>query len=300
MKIFDCTTYFNEPMLFEIRLNILDNYIDEFIVSEALYTHSGKKKKINFNKELYPRFKNRIKHIIIENEPNNIFSTEENKNNISIQSINRMNAARRIEFQRNALAKAFNKMNHNDWVIYSDSDEIPNLEKINFKKIKEKFLLFKQNMFYYKFNLGLPTLNWFGSKACQYKNLTSISELRNIKPKKYGWWRFDTMFKKNKFINIKIIENGGWHFTEIKTPKEIYIKHSNDEHHDEFDQTGINEKIIENMVKNKYIPYDHSIDQKNWKKKWNKDNKIKLSLIEDLKLPKYLVENKTNYSNWFD
>ena len=70
MKIFDCTTYFNEPMLFEIRLNILDNYIDEFIVSEALYTHSGKKKKINFNKELYPRFKNRIKHIIIENEPN--------------------------------------------------------------------------------------------------------------------------------------------------------------------------------------------------------------------------------------
>ena len=84
MKIFDCTTYFNEPMLFEIRLNILDNYIDEFIVSEALYTHSGKKKKINFNKELYPRFKNRIKHIIIENEPNNIFSTEENKNNMPL------------------------------------------------------------------------------------------------------------------------------------------------------------------------------------------------------------------------
>ena len=300
MKIFDCTTYFNEPMLFEIRLNILDSYVDEFIVSEALYTHSGKKKKINFNKELYPKFKNRITHIIIENEPNNILSTEENKNNISIQSIYRMNAARRIEFQRNALAKVFNKMNHSDWVIYSDSDEIPNLENINFKKIKEKFLLFKQNMFYYKFNLGLPTLNWFGSKACQYKSLTSISELRNIKPKKYAWWRFDTMFKKNKFINIKIIENGGWHFTEIKTPKEIYIKHSNDEHHDEFDQTGINEKIIENMVKNKYIPYDHSIDQKNWKKKWNKDNKIKLSLIEDLKLPKYLVDNKTNYSNWFD
>ena len=80
MKIFDCTTYFNEPMLFEIRLNILDSYVDEFIVSEALYTHSGKKKKINFNKELYPKFKNRITHIIIENEPNNILSTEENKN----------------------------------------------------------------------------------------------------------------------------------------------------------------------------------------------------------------------------
>ena len=300
MKIFDCTTYFNEPMLFEIRLNILDNYVDEFIVSEALYTHSGKKKKINFNKELYPKFKNRIKHILIEEEPENIISIEANKNNVPIQSIYRMNAARRIEFQRNALAKTFNHINHNDWLIYSDSDEIPNLENIDFNQINKKFVLFKQNMFYYKFNLGLPTLDWFGSKACQYKSLISISELRNIKPKKYGWWRFDTIFKKNKFINLKIIENGGWHFTEIKTPEEIYIKHSNDEHHDEFDQTGINEEIIKDMIKNKYIPYDHKIDQKEWKKKWNKDNKIKLSLIDDTKLPKYLIENKTKYSNWFD
>ena len=45
MKIFDCITYFDEPMLFEIRLNILDKLVDEFIVAEALYTHSGKRKK---------------------------------------------------------------------------------------------------------------------------------------------------------------------------------------------------------------------------------------------------------------
>ena len=45
MKIFDCITYFNEPMMFDLRLNILDKYVDEFIVCEANYTHSGKKKK---------------------------------------------------------------------------------------------------------------------------------------------------------------------------------------------------------------------------------------------------------------
>ena len=54
------------------------------------------------------------------------------------------------------------------------------------------------------------------------------------------------------------------------------------------------------MIKNRYIPYDHSIDQKEWKKKWNKDNRIKLSIVEDSNLPKYLIENKKKYVNWFD
>ena len=45
MKIFDCTTYFDEPMMYNLRLNILDKHIDEFVVCEALYTHKGEKKK---------------------------------------------------------------------------------------------------------------------------------------------------------------------------------------------------------------------------------------------------------------
>ena len=202
MKIFDCITYFNEPMLFELRLNILDKYVDEFIVAEALYTHSGKQKKINFDKELYPKFKHRIKHIIVENEPKNIISTNEMNSDDAFENfVLRDNAVKRIELQRNAIGKIFSKMNYNDWIIYSDSDEIPNLENINFYNIKEKYLTFKQGMFYYKFNLILPTLDWFGSKACQYKDLKTISDLRYIKSKKYGWWRLDTMFKKK---NLKI------------------------------------------------------------------------------------------------
>ena len=48
MKIFDCITYFDEPMLFDLRLNILEPYVDEFVVSEATFTHSGQKKKNQF------------------------------------------------------------------------------------------------------------------------------------------------------------------------------------------------------------------------------------------------------------
>ena len=48
MKIIDCITYFNEPMLFELRLNILDKYVDEFVVCRSLFTHAGKTKKPTF------------------------------------------------------------------------------------------------------------------------------------------------------------------------------------------------------------------------------------------------------------
>ena len=48
MKIFDCVPFFDENMLFDLRLNILDKYVDKFVVVEQLYTHSGQKKKTKF------------------------------------------------------------------------------------------------------------------------------------------------------------------------------------------------------------------------------------------------------------
>ena len=302
MKIFDCITYFNEPMMFDLRLNILDKYVDEFIVSEAIYTHSGEKKKINFDKDLYPKFKNRITHIIVNEEPKNLYNlsrTNDKKYLILNHSKFRLNAAKRIEKQRNEISKLFDNSNYNDWVIYSDSDEIPNLSNINLKDEKSKIVLFDQKFFYYRFNLQLPNYHWYGSKACRFKNLSSISSLRNIKTKKYHWWRLDTLFKKDKFINLKIVQNGGWHFTELKSPKEILIKHKNDEHHDEFDLTGINEEDIEKMINNHYIPYNHSVDQREFEKKWNKSNKIKLKKVNNDILPNYLVENQDKYVKWF-
>ncbi len=297
MKIFDCITYFDEPMLFELRLNILSSFVDEFIVSEATYTHSGKKKKINFKKENFPKFKNKITHLIVDQEPKDLFEINEfNKTN---NSLFRLNAAKRIEKQRNKLKNYLDKKDKNDWVIYSDSDEIPDLSKINLNKVNNKIILFKQKVFHYKFNLLLESQSWFGSKACKIKDLKTITDLRNIKTKKYTWWRLDTLFKKDKFINLKIVDNGGWHFTELKSPKEIFIKHKNDEHHDEFDLTSISEQDIEDMVKNAYIPYDHTADKTDLKKKWSRQNRIYLTKINDNKLPNYLINNKNKYLNWF-
>ena len=49
MKIFDCTIYHNEDLMMEVRLNILNNYVDKFVICESKYTHSGRKKKLNFD-----------------------------------------------------------------------------------------------------------------------------------------------------------------------------------------------------------------------------------------------------------
>ena len=78
MKIIDCTSFYNEHMMYEIRLNVLKDKVDKFIVTESTYSHSGKKKKLNFDINNYPKFKDKIKYIVIDKEPDGI--VEENNN----------------------------------------------------------------------------------------------------------------------------------------------------------------------------------------------------------------------------
>ena len=49
MNIYDCFMYFDEDLLLDLRLNILDKYVKKFVISEATYTHNGSKKKLKFD-----------------------------------------------------------------------------------------------------------------------------------------------------------------------------------------------------------------------------------------------------------
>jgi beta-1,4-mannosyl-glycoprotein beta-1,4-N-acetylglucosaminyltransferase len=240
MKVYDCITYSNERLLFNLRLNILDKFVDRFIVIEANYSHSGNKKKINFNTNHYPKFKERITHIILKQEsPELKFPNKDFK---------RWNSHKRMEFQRNKIADALTNAGPEDIIMYSDSDEIPNLEKINFKNLKQKVIIFKQKMFYYKFNLYYDLISWFGSKACRIRNLILPSILRHTKTKKYSFWRIDTWFSKVKYSSVKIIENGGWHFTNLKSPEKILEKYLNFGHHNEYEDISVKLEYIQKMI----------------------------------------------------
>ena len=66
MAIYDCFQYFNEDEMVDLRLNVLNNYVDYFIISESTRTHQGEIKKINFNINNFPKFKHKIKFIIAD------------------------------------------------------------------------------------------------------------------------------------------------------------------------------------------------------------------------------------------
>lgn len=291
MKVIDTTTYFEEKLMMDLRFNILNPYVDHFIVCESLFTHSGKKKEINFNKNDYPEFSKKIRHIIINDEPNDLIK----KNSLSGIEM-RLNSIARIRYQRNFIKSALTNFSDEDLLIYSDNDEIPDLSNIDFSKIKEKIIIFDQKLFYYKFNLLLDNVKWFGSKACKIGSLNSIDFLRSIKNKKYSFYRFDTLFSKVKYQNLKIINNGGWHFSNLKTPEQLEKKYLNDENHAEYE--SLNNKLdnIKENLKNRVVNYDHNA-KKNSNSRFRPTKLKKINL--DI-LPSYIKNNISKYKDWLD
>ena len=296
MKIFDCFMYFDEDLLLDLRLNYLDKFVDKFIIIECNYNHKGEVKKPVFNKEKYKKFKNKIEYILLKEQPKNIetINIKDTENEVSDKYI--LNAIKRENFQRNFIKNCLSEATKNDWIIISDLDEIPNLSNVNFKNIKNKFIFFKQDMMYYKFNLKLENCSWVGTKACQMKNLESPQWLRNIKDRSYSWWRLDTLFSKNKYRNIKFIDDGGWHFSYLKTPEEIEKKLKSYLHHREYDLNPIGVDKIKKLVEQKKTIYNLKTDQRlNQFKSGNKLNKIDINL-----LPKYILENKDKLKKWIE
>ena len=296
MKIFDCTTFFDENLMLEIRFNILNKYVDKFIVAEAKFSHSGERKKLNFNINKFKDFKKKIIYLVVENEPSNVKYEIQNNFKVEIKSSMRINSILRIEHQRNSLLDCLNEAKNEDYIFYSDNDEIPNFDSINLEKNRSKIIIFKQQLFYYKFNLACDWVDWYGTKGCKKKNLNSFSWLREVKSKKYPFYRADTFFSKNKYMSVNIVKNGGWHFTQLKKPKDIEAKLLNQEHHDEYKLAKNKLPSVEELIKRKSIIYDFQANSSEYK--FSKEFKLKTKSIENL--PPFLQENVKRYSEWFD
>jgi beta-1,4-mannosyl-glycoprotein beta-1,4-N-acetylglucosaminyltransferase len=281
-------------MMMDIRFNVLNENVHKFIVVESLFSHSGEKKKLNFDINNYPKFKDKIIYLVIDKEADGIVT---DKNQPNLQSIKRQNSLKRINQSYNYMLQGIKEATDEDLIILSDNDEIPNLESKKFKDSKKELFVFKQLFFYYKFNLLYDLIPWFGSKACKKKKLKSFEWLRNIKNKKYPLWRLDTYFSELKNTNLEIINDGGWHFTNIKSPLDLFIKMKNFGHHDEFDASGLTLEAISQKIDNKLVFYNHFLDQSN-QDKWNYDYKLKT--IDQKLLPKYLIDNVDRYKEWFD
>ena len=288
--------YFDEEVVLDLRLNTLDRYVDYFVIVESTFTHRGDRRNLKFDHKKFEKFKDKIIYLTFDKEPDGIEAVYENDNEGEKSRKYILNAAKRENGQRDYIVNGLQKASSEDLILISDVDEIPNLEEINLDNLKEKILMFQQDMFYYKFDLKLPNMVWSGTKGCRKKDLLSPQWLRNIKDKKYSLFRLDIIFSKKKYSSIKFIDNGGWHFSNIKSPKEIEHKLRSYLHHREFDEQPLTIDEIDKIIQNRQAIYDLKVD-----KRVNKvGNGSKLIKYNFEKLPNYLKENKEYYKKWLE
>ena len=288
--------FFDEEMLLDLRLNIMNKYVDKFVITEATYMHSGNPKKLIFDINKYPKFKDKIIYIVVEKQPDNLYHISKNDNEDVIGNKLTLNGYKRDNFQRQQSYQALDKLEPDDWILINDIDEIPNLDNVDLRLIKKKFLMFKQRIFFYKFNLLYPSTPWHGTKACQKKYFKSPQWLRDMKHKKYPFWRLDIYFSEKKYNSIHYINDGGWHFTNIKSAIDIQKKLLNYTHHHEFEDSGLKLSDLQKKIDEKKVIYDHNVDSKSYK--WNSKTNLKTAELKEM--PDYLRINYKKYLKWLE
>ena len=263
VKIFDCITFFQENFITNLRFEILDKVVDYFVVCESIYDHRGKKKKLNF-KLKNKKFKNKIiylasKELMASTDP-------------------WANQAQQREYLFNGLHKAKDE----DYILFSDPDEIPNPKKLINLNLKKNYGIFLQKCFCYKFNIFNKFESpWEGTRVTKKKNLKSFDYIRQKilrKNLKAPFWKIF----KNK--SIELINNGGWHFNSLLDPEEISIKLKTFAH-TEF--SGKNFTDI-NLIK-------ENISQ--MKDLFNRNRRYQMVKLDN-SYPEYIINNKKNFKKW--
>ena len=264
-KIFDCVTFFDENFQLDLRFNVLFKYVDKFVICESKFDHRGQPKNLNFKADKFNNFKKKIHYIVLDHpfpDSSDPWKTQ--------------------AYQRDFMLKNLDEAKQNDYIFFSDPDEIPNPELLVNFDLKKKYGIFLQNCFNYKLNLFNPYESpWEGTRVAKRKNLKSIDFMRQkIKRKNlnYSFFRFD------KEKNIEVFQKGGWHFNNIMKPDEISKKLKTFAHKEFSNDEFSSPKIIEEKISKK-------IDL------FNRGHRYKVIDIDDT-FPKYLKENLNKYKDY--
>lgn len=279
MKIYDCFNFFNELDILELRLNILYDTVDFFIIVESNLTHSGQNKPFYFeqNKDRFSKFLDKIISYKIYDNPSD-FVNLPNTEDIELQKIyGFMKTTKRFNpyfqgdygrdyFQKESVRRPLVNCEENDIIIISDADEIPDpkvLKQLDKLDLNNTIYSLNQTMYYFYLNV-LKENEWCGSKMGLYKNMKKYS---------FNEIRGDSSLSS-------IIHKAGWHFSFMGG---------------------------EEMVKNKMLSYsardmvDHNVLSKI---KLNMENNMDpyfrhaLSKVEiDDSYPQYILDNLEKYKD---
>ena len=263
-KIIDCITFFDNNLIFEMRYNILVNYVDYFLVCESLYDHTGKRKKPNFIlKDQYD--KKKIIYILLDKP-------------FSKNSDRWQNQAS----QRDFILKNLDFASPDDFIFFSDPDEIIRPELLVNFNLKQKYGIFLHDCFNYKINLfNSYETPWEGTRVVKKKNLKSIDFMRQkilMKNLNYSIFRFD------KEKSIQIFKNAGWHFNNLMSPEDISLKLKTFAHKEFSGDEFSSVEIIKDKINKK-------IDL------FNRGHTYKAINIDN-NFPKYILDNLEKFKNY--
>ena len=274
-KIYDTFIFFNELDLLEIRLNILDDYVNYFVLVESNKTFTGIDKPLyyNDNKSRFDKFKDKIIHIIVDDMPNSfeelrIRDTNELTNLIYHDCLTTPNVPKneiqwlREFYQKEFIKKGLLNSKEDDFIFISDLDEIWN-PTVDINYNNNDIYRLNQKVYSYYLN-NSSNESWFGTIATKYKNIKNYS-INHIRTP-----------NRNNYINIM---NAGWHFTfqggesMIKQKIESYG-------HQEYNREDI-KSDIKNKIKNNIDVFGRTFSL----------------LIDNSDLPLFVLNNKEKYKH---
>jgi beta-1,4-mannosyl-glycoprotein beta-1,4-N-acetylglucosaminyltransferase len=280
MRVFDSFIFFNELDLLELRLNILNDVVDYFVLTESPWTVSGNPKPLYYheNKERFEKFNHKIIHNITNEIPDDYTEYKDKKKyhtpmgDLDLNGQPYENYALRFKraiFNRDSsIYGAINfGIKEDDIIMTSDADEIINplvLKDLSWFEPSNHYVAF-QRAFYYNLNY-LYQENWMGTRICTFKKLseTSVDLLRNMHRESHK------------------IENAGWHWSFFGDADNLRLKIASYEHTE--NNTESNTSNAEQRVENGIDPFGRPIT-------------IKPVPIDD-SYPDYIVENQDKFSKF--
>jgi len=280
MRVFDSFIFFNELDLLELRLNILNDVVDHFIITESPWTVSGNAKPLYYqeNKERFSKFHHKIIHNITEEIPNDYSEYMDKKKYHTPMGGNDLNGTPYKEYPIRFQRAIFNRdssiygavnfgIKDDDIILTSDADEIINplvLKDLSWFDSNNHYVCL-QRAFYYKLNY-LYQEDWMGTRICTFKTLSnySVDLLRNMHKDAYR------------------IEQAGWHWSFFGDADNFRLKIASYEH---------TENNIESNTSNAEQRIDSGIDP------FGRPIQLKTVPIDD-SYPDYIVENQKKYSDF--
>jgi len=260
-KKYDIFSFNNELDMVELRFNILNDYVDFFVVVEATETFSGFEKPLYFelNKDRFKPFSHKIIHYVIKDTPIDFTDTicdqvvlemASKSDNVTHEHLCWLKEFYQKELIKNALIN----LDDDDLCFVSDVDEIWNYE-----------IEYPVNDNIYKPMINKCYINYLNVRTNEEWTINSnpftgpiVTAYKNIKNNCLNHLR---TLRKTSYI---FFEDGGWHFNALG---------------------GINKKISD---------FKHPVYSQNYM-----INREIGSRVDETGLPEYLLKNKEKYKHLF-